>query len=174
MDLKELSTRLFHFLGENVVPLQYAVFHDPGAKFDGGDSHENFTGKYFAQQSLNGRDKFSFIRRGVVGIEFVEAGPHGRVFNEPGIEQSPNDENKCRDQKYEPSRVCRACVNREKVAQEILKSRGRRGQHTLGSIHDRLSPIEGEINADGNERAEYRAEDPALTHVEPVGFNLYD
>ena len=83
---------------------------------------------------------------------------------------SPENQNGGGNEKHRPGGI----HGLTPAGREKSFAANRAGAIGLGQVNDCAAPVEGEINADGNERPENRAEDAALAHVEPIGLDLDD
>jgi len=93
------------------------------------------------------------------------------VLDEPPIEQRPEDQDR-RRMKNTAQSASTALPSSAKV---FWMSRLQPAQLAFrvgfGHIHNAL-PIEGEIDAEGDQRAEDGAKHPTLAHVEPISLTL--
>ena len=164
---KKFRAGLFYFAGENGIPLGHAVAKDAARQFDAGDEQHELAGENFFQQVSHGKFDVHLAGRGVAGVEVREARLFRRILDEPPVEQQPENQDDGGDVKDGPRGVHRIGRGNEDVVQEA-------GGIRLGHSDDGGAPVEREIDADGNQRAENRAEDAAFADVKPIRLDLDD
>ncbi len=175
--IEKFGAGLVDFCGKNIIPVRDAIAENAGGQPDERDQQHQFAGENFFQQ----------VERGQVGC--ASGRRMRRACRRCGKFASSGESLMSHNvQSTQTSMMTAGMKNTAQVAsarwpftvtlvantllQQVMKPTAR--GISFCQFNNPGAPVEGKINADGNQRAENRAEHAAFADMKPVGFDFDD